>query len=472
MDIRNIRENILAAKEKRSFLRRQYAAVGKASLSLSLNIPGYPKRSPVFSAFFDRILAELKQFLEARRIFLNVEHENCVSDEAGDFYLASLAEGTSLTQIKTLCEDFEEGHPVGRAIDIDLTDTQGNPVSSGKLKQCFLCDRPAIVCMREQQHSSQNLREGIAGRMTAYLEQQRQETLCQRLASIALKATLYEIAASPKPGLVDRFDTGAHQDMDYFSFLNSSAALAGYFEEFARSGMTFDNDDLTTALPIIRDTGLKMERAMLEATGGVNTHKGLIFLLGLSIFATSSVLSRHKAFHEADIRKTIAGICRNLVYNEFGATRNDSSHGAQCFQHYGRRYGGARQEAEEGFPNVFRHGLPALRHRRSEGGGIEETSTLNAALTDTLLSLMAQVNDTNILYRANPDTLDNVKQMAGHVLEALTDEEKSSRYAELIDFCREKQVSPGGSADLLVVTIFFYDVESASADRMQESRGR
>jgi holo-ACP synthase CitX len=148
MDIRNIRENILAAKEKRAFLRKHSSGQGKASLSLSLNIPGYPKRSPLFTAFFDRVLSELKQYLLARRILLDTAHEIDSADEAGEFYLASLAEGTSLTQIKTLCEDFEEGHPVGRAIDIDLTDTQGNPISSGKLKQCFLCDRPHCLHAR------------------------------------------------------------------------------------------------------------------------------------------------------------------------------------------------------------------------------------------------------------------------------------------------------------------------------------
>ena len=461
MNIRTIRENILAAKEKRAFLRAQYAASEKSSLSLSLNIPGYPKCEPLFAAFFDRVLSELKRFLLAHRIILETDHEICASDEAGEFYLAPLADGKPLEEIKVLCEDFEERHPVGRVLDIDLTDAQGGAVSSGKLKQCFLCDRPAIICMREQHHNYQELRERITARMMGYLKQQHADALCKQLAAIALKATLYELSASPKPGLVDRFDNGAHQDMDYFSFLNSSAALAGYFEEFAESGLAFDDKDLTKALPIIRNTGLKMEQAMLEATGGVNTHKGLIFLLGLSIFATSFVLSHHKGFHEADLRKTISGICRNLVHKELSAHRHDSTHGASCFQHYGEAYGGARQEGEEGFPSIFEHGLPALKSRSSDAGGFMNAPELNAALTQTLLSLMAQVNDTNILYRTNPATLETVKQMAHSVLDAVSETDRSSRYADLIDFCRQQQVSPGGSADLLVVTVFFYDVERA-----------
>ncbi|PID57065.1 hypothetical protein CSB45_09110 [candidate division KSB3 bacterium] len=462
MDIHAIREKILAAKEKRAVLRAQHAAAGKACLSLSLNIPGLPKSSPQFSTFFECVLSELQQYLTARRIFIDSAHELCTRDAAGDFYLAALAEGNPITQhIKAQCEGFEASHPIGRAIDIDLTDCEGRPVSSGKLKPCFLCDQPALVCMRERHHSYQDLREELSTRITNYLKKQREDALCKRLSATALQAALYEISASPKPGLVDRFDTGAHQDMDYFSFLKSSAALAVYFEDFARAGIAFEHDDLTAALPIIRDSGLHMENAMFKATGGANTHKGLIFLLGLSIFATSFVLNRRETFDEADVQKTIAGICRNLVRNELNGQSHASSHGAQCFQLYGRVYGGARQEAEEGFPSVFKCGLPALTHSLLTAGNIVDASTLNSALIDTLLSLMAQVNDTNILYRATPEILMKVKHMAAHVLNALSDDDKSSRYAELLDFCRQHQISPGGSADLLVVSVFFYLVKEA-----------
>lgn len=455
MNIRAIRENILTAKEKRAFLRAQFAASGRAALSLSLNIPGYPKRAAVFSAFFDQVLFEFRRFLRAHRVRLDTARDIHASDEAGDFYLAPLVGECRLTDVKGLCERFEEQHPVGRAIDLDLTDTCGNPISSGTLKRCFLCEEPAIACMREQRHAYGELRAAISTRMAAYLAQQRDERLCTTLSGVALKAVLYEIAVSPKPGLVDRFDAGAHQDMDYFSFLNSAAALSGSFGEFVRSGLAFEGGDLTAALPIIRNTGLTMERAMFAATGGVNTHKGLIFLLGLALFATAVTMGRQKVFDEAEIRVTIAGICRNLVRAELGSAGPEATHGAQCFQQYGGLYGGARQEAEAGFPHVFEHGLPAFRQRLSEAAG------LNDALIHTLLTLMARVNDTNILYRAASDTLARVQQMARRVLDAATEEDRASRYAGLIDYCRHAHVSPGGSADLLAVTIFFHYAEPA-----------
>ena len=358
-----IQASILAAREKRAFLRKQWATLGKNALSVSLNIPGYPKSTPLFSAFFNQVLAEFKRFLRARRILIETQQEVCLCNEAGDFYLVPLGADKPLTEIKALCETFEERHCLGRLIDVDITDQAFQPISSKKLKRCFLCEQPAIVCMREHTHSYQDLRDLIAAQVEAYLAQTRQKWVCQQLASIALKASLYEIAISPKPGLVDCFDQGAHQDMDYFTFLDSTAALAGYFEEFARSGYTFQADDFPSALPLIREIGLLMEAAMFQATKGVNTQKGLIFLMGLSLFAASYIIARDGRFDVSNCQTVIAGICRNLVQNELAAmaTKAEQTHGEICFQRYGELSGGVRKEAEDGFPAVFEHGLPELK---------------------------------------------------------------------------------------------------------------
>lgn len=463
----DLRTNILAAREKRAFLRRQCAAAGQGTLSLSLNIPGYPKCAPLFSACFDLLLAELKDFFLARRILLCAEQEIVLRDEAGDFYLAPLNPQQAFSDIKAVCENFEETHPLGRIIDVDLTEQQGNPISSHKLKRCFLCDNPAVVCMREQTHSYQALREHIMTQMQRYLDEHRKQQICKQLAALALKATLYEIALSPKPGLVDRFDCGAHRDMDYFTFLNSSAALAGYFEELARSGYTFQADNFRRALPRIRQIGLKMEAAMFHETGGVNTHKGLIFLLGLSIFACAYLFARQRQFQEQQCRQVIARICENLAQQELGAfTHQEQTHGSLCFREYGTFFGGARKEAQEGFPSVFEHGLPELRSQLAAAAEPYPAAMMNAALTSTLLRLMSVVNDTNILYRKDLATLNRVKQMAWDALKEKNPAEKSERYAELIAYCRREHVSPGGSADLLAVTLFFSFVEKLSYDKL------
>lgn len=455
-------EQILAAREARATLRAACAAAGKAALSLSLNIPGAPKSHPLFSAFFRQVLAELIRFLQAHRVVCDATVEHC--DAAGDFYLATVRPGLALADVKALGEEFERRHPVGRAIDVDLTDEQGQFVSSQQLKPCLLCGQPALVCMREQTHTHQELRDALTARMTAYLAQQQQAQVCKQLAGIAVKASLYEIAVSPKPGLVDRFDQGAHQDMDYFTFLDSSAALSGYFEELAVAGYTFAVADFTQALPLIREIGLKMEAAMFRETDGVNTQKGLIFLLGLALFAAAQTIARRKPFSAEDCRKVIAAICRDLVRRELGMAgdgMNAPTHGEQCFRRYGIVGSGVRQEAEAGLPAVFEHGLPELRGQLAATPGRIPAAHKNAALIRTLLRLMTVVHDTNIIHRQNVQTLQTLQQKAREALDAEQPDEAQARYADLIEYCRDRNVSPGGSADLLAVTVFIYYVESA-----------
>ncbi len=451
------REQILAAREARAALRQTCAATGKASVSVSLNIPGYPKSSPPTTAFFQCILAEFSRFLLAHRVIVEPISERC--DAAGDFYLAALPAGCALNDLKALGEEFEARHPVGRAIDVDVTDEQGQPVSSQKLKRCLLCEQPALVCMREHTHTYQELREALTIRMTTYLAQQQQTRVCKQLAGIALKAALYEITVSPKPGLVDRFDQGAHRDMDYFTFLDSSAALAGYLEELAVAGYAFEAEDFTQALPLIREIGLKMEAAMFRATAGVNTQKGLIFLLGLALFAASHTIARQGHFAVTTCREVLAAMCRDLVRKELGLageaavsaefSTTSATHGETCFRQYGTICGGVRQEAEAGFPSVFEHGLPELRTQLAPAARRLSTSQMNTALTRT-----------NIIYRQNLQTLQTLQMMARATLAAELPAEERARYDDLIAYCRDNYVSPGGSADLLAITIFMYYVES------------
>lgn len=462
----NIRENILAAREKRAFLRQQCAVAGSGAMSVSLNIPGYPKCTPLFSAFFDQILTEVQRFFCAQRVRLDSKREICLDDEAGHFYLVPLQQGASLPLIKSLGEIFEETHPLGRVIDIDVTDQYAQPISSHKCKPCFLCEQPAIVCMREQTHTYQELRAAIALRVTNYLEQQRQTRICKQLAAIAAKAVLYEISLSPKPGLVDRWNQGAHQDMDYVTFLGSSAAIMVYFEELAVAGYIFREQDASRALPAIRTIGLKMEAAMFHTTGGVNTHKGLIFLLGLSLFTAAVLLAQHGAFQRTRCRQLIAQICQNLVQHELVSDVNaEQTHGVQCFREYGSLYGGAREEAEKGFPAVFEHGLPEFTSQLVSASERIAAEQMNEALIHTLLRLISVVSDTNILYRKNLQTLHEVQQQAQCVLNTQNQQEKAARYTALIDYCRRQGISPGGSADLLAVTVFFYFVEAAFSNQ-------
>jgi holo-ACP synthase/triphosphoribosyl-dephospho-CoA synthase len=465
LNIDEIRNRILSARENRASLRARFASSGHDSLSLSLNIPGYPKSMPPLPDFFDDVLLECKQFLQAHGILIDATQEIRQTDEAGDFYIVPMNHGYPPEAIKALTENFEMRHPLGRIIDIDITDRQLQPVSSGKLKRCLLCEKPAIVCMREENHTQEELREYLVSGIGAYMADRDRQRQCKQLSALALRAILHEISASPKPGLVGRFEQGAHHDMDYFTFVASTSVLAGYFEELAESGYNFEGDNPRDALPDLRAIGLRMEDAMFSATNGVNTQKGLIFLIGLSLFATAHCIARHKAIKASRCREIIASICQDLVRNDLITTAGDEkTHGRVCFQRYGSEGGGIRKEAQDGLPSVFEQGLPELKSALDGAEGNATATQINKALIRTLLRLMTVTNDTNILYRKDLQTLRTLQSMARHVLDAENAEAEAERYKQLLSYCQREHVSPGGSADLLDVTVFIYFVERSWRD--------
>ena len=369
MNVDEIRNKILIAREKRASLREQCVQSGCDSLSLSLNIPGYPKSTSLLSAFFDDVLSEFKQFLRAHGISIDTAHEAKQIDEAGDFYIVPLLDGRPPAAVKSLTETFEERHPLGRIIDIDLVDRRLQPVSSGKLKRCLLCEQPAAVCMREASHTYEELREHMDRGIRRYLADRARQRTCRQLAALALKAILYEISVSPKPGLVGRFEQGAHHDMDYFTFIDSTSVLAGYFEELALSGYMFQGRGPPRSPA--RDSCHRIEDGILHVFGyrwrqypegtHLSDRPGLVFC--------RPCIARDGSVSTARCRETIAAIGANLVQNELMPTDGaEQTHGKACFQRYGSEGGGVRKEAEDGLPSVFEQGLPELKSALAEPG--------------------------------------------------------------------------------------------------------
>ena len=434
----------MEARDQRAFLKKQIALDGLPSLSLSLNVPGFPKSNPTVKAFFGFCLRELKFALKAHQINL-VEGESIeICDAAGDFYLVPFSPGRfTLKDIKQVCESFEQGHPLGRFIDADLNDKDGVSFSSGKSKLCFFClERPAIECRRENAHEQEELRSFMFPKMADYCRQQEEAAIVKRLCSLAQQAILFEISLSPKPGLVDKFSNGSHSDMNYQTFINSTAAISPWFAELVHQGYSFDDSDLTKALPLIRNIGLRMESAMYEATKNINTQKGIIFLMGLSLFACGKLFTQTDQFSIEEFRTIIRGVCKDLVKNDLtDESKSVKTHGEDIFHQYG--FGGARGEAESGFATVFGFGLPVL-------AGITELNDEDAV--KCFLSIAANNNDTNILYRSNPGVLENFKKLCKNALANFN----IQNYTAVIDFCKSENISPGGSADLLAVTIFVH----------------
>jgi triphosphoribosyl-dephospho-CoA synthase CitG len=273
----------------------------------------------------------------------------------------------------------------------------------------------------------------------------------------ALTATLYEVSAAPKPGLVDPFSRGAHVDMDFFTFLASAAALAPFFVEFSRIGSAHRREP-QGLLPELRNVGIEAEKAMFAATKGANTHKGLIFSLGLLCAAAGRLVARGGRVEPEVCAKGAAEIVAGITRSELSVLAQDHGSGEQdaakltagerLFLKYGVK--GVRGEAEDGFPSVIGHALPRLRSDLAAG------ISWNDAMIDALLSLCRKVDDTTVLNRAGPEGLAYVRAKSSQAL-ALGGMAgvQGRKFIQSLDgdFSR-RGLSPGGCADLLAATIF------------------
>jgi holo-ACP synthase/triphosphoribosyl-dephospho-CoA synthase len=434
---------ILSAREDRSSLRRIANSSGKAAVSMNLNIPGIPKTDSLYTSFFESCKVQLKRWLLANRVFIDEEKEITIYHAAGDFYIVPLkSEGTNIPKLKQVTEQFEQNHVLGRFIDVDVTDENGILFSSGKSKLCFYCHaHPAIECIRNSRHPIETLRNFQQNEIKAYLKEERLKRLSHQISSMAIRSILYELSLTPKPGLVDTNGSGIHTDMDFRTFVDSTAVISTFFAVLFRKGAECKTEDLIKALPVVRNVGLMMEKEMFRQTKGINTQKGIIFLMGISIFGTGYLLNQSDSFSQDLFISTIKILCSNIVETEFINNKDKLTHGELCFKKY--HTGGIRYEAENGFPTIFRHSLPVLE---------QENNTENEALYKTLLSVMAVLDDTNILYRSDKKTLEIIQEMSKKALADFSME----TYTEIIDFCMLKKISPGGSADLLSMTIFIF----------------
>ncbi|PKQ60931.1 hypothetical protein BZG02_17435 [Labilibaculum filiforme] len=451
---------ILEAKDNRSKERQKLAEKGDVSLSLTINIPGIPKSNDQINMFFLDCLSDLKRFLLSYRIIIDEKREITLCDAAGDFYLVPiLSKEISAIKIKEIAEVYESEHSLGRLIDVDITDEKGNPISSEKAKICYFCKlHPAVFCMRMQTHKYEEMRKVIANDISYFLQEKRKNRVCKDLSAFALKAILHEVSLSPKPGLVDRFSNGSHSDMDFSTFLNSSAVLSVYFKEIAEFGYAYSSENCKNALPKLRQIGLQMEEDMFMETCGVNTHKGAIFLLGFSLFVSANLISNQNFSYHSFVNQ-IKELNGNLVEKELGKKlySNKKTHGEECFEKFGNKGKGIRGEIQAGLPCVFNYAIPVLSSH-FDNMTIASNELIKNGLLQALLLLIVHNNDSNILYRKGEKVLKELKDIAQQAFNLYETEYFSAKYQDLVYYCEENKISPGGSADLLAVTFFIYMV--------------
>ncbi|MED5611901.1 triphosphoribosyl-dephospho-CoA synthase [Pseudomonas sp. JH-2] len=260
------------------------------------------------------------------------------------------------------------------------------------------------------------------------------------LADLAVDALIDEAELSPKPALVDRRGSGAHRDLHLGLMQASALSLWPCLRAMAEAA----REHGAVGLPL-RETlgrlGREGEADMLRTTAGVNTHRGAIWALGL--LTAAAALDPQRVAAEA-----VAARAGRIALLADRAQPQLNSHGNKVRQRYG--VGGAREEAQLGFPRVVRHGLPQLRRSRAAGAGEQ-----NARL-DALLAIMAVLDDTCVLHRAGQPGLDVMQGGARAVLAAGGSASLAGRrrLRELDQALLGLNASPGGAADLLAACLF------------------
>ncbi len=271
---------------------------------------------------------------------------------------------------------------------------------------------------------------------------------------LAHAATLWEVYVAPKPGLVDRFGSGAHKDMDYGTFVKSALALAPFWKEQCLPGT--EGLSPAEAFPLLRARGVLMEKAMFRATENINTHKGLVFVLSLLLYgAGRSLFEKGELLPEAICAR--GGACvEGMVETELEPLKKKLpsrplTHGERLYLEHGIT--GIRGEAERGFPALLQEGLPALENALHRGHSLHDAGLY------ALLHLMLAAEDSTVIHRGGYHFWNTeYREVLRKVLrrEAPFSEEGKEALLDLDQRFSRHRISPGGAADLLSATFFLH----------------
>lgn len=505
---------MLDARERR-FLRQQellHTWPGNTLVCFTMNIAGPVKNSPLIRRGFlhgcEQIRRQLMRF--RKKPVYEILFDELTGNEG--YFVIDLPP----MEVKRMMADLEDHDGIGRLYDMDVLDAAGTKLDRQELglepRTCLLCGRPAKACARSREHTVAQLREKTTSLLQDFFRLRDLQTIAQD----ACRALLYEVCTTPKPGLVDRNNSGSHTDMDIFTFMDSAAVLQPYFYRCGEIGMDNRTKTPQETFALLRQAGIEAERTMFGATRGVNTHKGAVFSMGLACAALGRL--DHAAWSDpaavlATCGELAAGITGRdyrklaLLAKEAGispepgsaetahmpaaapspasaafsappgpekepagpytpsdkdkesavthapADKDEESAapytlsgpetltaGEKLYLQYGIR--GVRGQAEDGFPAVLEAGLPVLNRELAAGADI------NRAGTVAMLAILCADTDTNLITRGGRQTQLGINAR----IEALLRDCPSPAEEVIADLDRqfiEKNLSPGGTADLL-----------------------
>lgn len=464
---------MLTVREERVRIQNALLAESRAPvIAFTMNIAGPVKVTALSHRAFLWGMEQLRLGFVQNRMPVHQKYSRSLpTGDEGYFAVDAPAE-----RVKALCVEIEESTRMGRLFDMDVIGTDGYKLERGSERPCIVCGRPGRDCASRRLHTVEELQAHTASLLQAGLWFADQRLI----AALATQALLGEVTVTPKPGLVDRANSGAHRDMDLFTFQASAAALSSYWGDCAGMGH-FDRCVLPASQnqPVpppetfakLRPIGKQAERDMLSATGSVNTHKGAIFTLGVLCGAAGRLWTAENGFPVAEaILDEAAAMTRATLEAELPAARWNTA-GEQLFRQHGTR--GIRGEVADGLPAVREIALPTFRELL--GHGLDR----NHAAAVTLLHLIVNVEDTNLLHRGGSEGAAWARKATAALLACSgeqTDEPADKQCLSLqfriptLDEIAaldrqfiERNLSPGGCADLLAVTLFLDALGSAAA---------
>lgn len=428
---------MMQAREARA--QRQAALLRAHQLPLicfTMNTPGPEKTNAQIVQAFLLSRQRLVDALKAQRLLVKHMESHLLKSGPEAFFCVQ----GEARDVKKLCVMLEERDALGRLLDLDVLNRDGSKLSreNKESRGCLVCGNPGSLCAVSRAHSVESLfKTAMQIIKTALTEEE-----AQAIAGLASQALLMELAVTPKPGLVDRNNTGAHEDMDVYTFMASVPALTPYFMDCARLGQELGQTEACFAR--LRLEGMLAEGQMLRATGGINTHKGAIFTLGILAAAAGHLIAQGLPTSPENLARAAASMSKEALERERKQLVNACTHGEALMT---KGLSGARAEAALGFPSVMNTGLPALVLALQKGESMDQAGA------KALLSMMLVAQDTVLLRRAGAKNLGTIFARVGEVLEGGAQEKE---LLELDGEFSAHKLSPGGSADLLAACFFVH----------------
>jgi len=405
---------ILSDREKRSF-KIQELLKDSHVITIKANFPSIDKND-----YLAWVLVQIFEnvFEKQLKAFINLDSKEQLDGDDGRAILYSIDKDIDCEELKKITVEIEEGHPLGRFIDIDVYsfDTKKS-LSRNSLRKCYLCDEPAVVCQRNHNHDINEILDKIEFEVKKYLEIE--------VKKLIIYSCSVELNLKYKFGLVTPYH--AHKDMDEALMKEAMNTLLYPFLEMFDLG--FQVDTIEELNQYLHQEGKRAEYLMFKATKGVNAYKGLIFLLGMFLGALGYAISKKCDFNIVlkELNKDVLEEYQNPELQTFGA---------KAYHQYG--FLGARGEAYQGFPNVFNH-LGCLNQYT------------DIELYHLLIELVKTVEDTVLLKRSGSmEQYRYYKNLISNV-----DYHNLEQIQEITLQCERANISIGGCADLFIITVFY-----------------